>query len=526
MEQSPTTQLTEGVVLRCSGSEWLRSLRRRRGGGLRRRTYCASALVSIGLCAACGGDDLAVDNVTARGSVGGIVFEAETRSPLAAAQASVFSGGFTFGPVTTADDGGFRLEEVPAGDVLISIVASGFHDAWLHGLLPESAGEFPAGNSVLTVGPLGLISSASSFRLRVLDDDGTPAGGYGFTVVAPIQYLDLSSSRGRAIGETVFQTTTDSDGFADVLGMPDFFSLGSDIDDTVRLLLPPHDRDGDGTFEYAGGLQTLRMRRLRDPTPDVILDPMFAASLKVRASTVRSFVEAEAPATVIPFDGAISITFNLPIEDTSTVEVVDEVGTPVSPPPAITVAHDTLTIDFGGAGSLGARSEYNLVVHAVAASTGGVTVVDLAAPFFTASSDSVVTITEVTRDASSRVSLVLSEPIGLGLPDGALLSPDCVVFYNQPLGSSVDEIVGDSPGELLSDTCWDSFTDLVPAEPDPVGLVGKSGYTTRWQFSAPSNASASMVHLIFDRVTNPERVMHRPDGRAVDTIVFTMPERP
>lgn len=480
-------------------------------------------LIAALAVAACGDDGITVNQVDAEGSVGGIIVDAATRAPLAGVEISLLAGGEAFDPVTTADDGTFAFDGVPAGGVIVTLAApAGYESAWLRGELPAAAGEYPAGNSTLTLGPLGLVPTTGQFTLRVLDGDGAPVSGYQLAVQTFAQYIDFASGVADAGGEVLRAATTDADGYATFLGMPDFAALGPSVPDGVVVVLPPRDANADGIYEFGGGDRVFNLRALTDPTPDVVLQGGFEGALAVRASTIDALVPGggDGPSR-IQRNGTIFVKFNLPIRADVDVAIGDEDGDPLAAQPAIGIRDDTLTISFAGA-QLEQGAEYNLHIHAVAAAGDRTITGDFPASFFTVPGASTVSVAGATRDGAQNVFITFSEPVG-GITTG-LGGTNCVLFFQVDLDGTGG--IGNAASELGAGSCG---VTLSSNEPNPPGPVGTSGYSTRWVFNAPLVLGTNPipqntpVHVVFSRVATTNAVMLRTDGTPANDLMFLMP---
>ncbi len=493
----------------------------------------ASLAVVFAVAMGCGGDDITVGSVTSKGSVGGILVDAATRLPLADVEVSLLAGGKLFGPKTTDELGAFRFTSVPGGGVIVSVTApDGYTSAFIRGELPTAAGEYPSGNATLTLGPIGLVPASQAFRFRVLDENGAPVeGGYSVGVQTSVQYVDFASGAANAEGEVFRSVQTDPDGYVVVPGMPDYFALGAGVPDSVLVFLPPRDANGDGLFEFPGGDASFNLRSLADPTPDVILDANLAASLVVRASTIPQLVGGGAgtPALVQTND-QLHVTFNLPIQANVDIQMFDEDGGAIGvPSSALGITDDTLAINLGGLG-LASGAEYNVSIHAVAAVGERFAVGDFAASFFTRTMDPNVSVASIVRDAGTQVvTITFNEPVGFGNvgSNSTLSGGNCVVFFAYDVSGGGTGTIGDAANELGSGSCNISFSSN---EPDPPGAAIRSGYATRWQFTAPQQGGAGgnlpggiTGHLQFSRVPSTGSVTERVDGRAVEDLTFTLP---
>lgn len=482
-----------------------------------RRTLVALALTtSLSGC----GDSLDVNNVDPKGSVGGIVVDAVSRLPIEGATLTILAGGDMFDAETTDATGAFSFDSVPAGDVLVSVAGpegSSYQAALVRDSMPAAAGEFPL-SGTLTLGPIGLVPLSSMFQARVLDLGGRPVSDYTVTARTFAQWVDISSGTGVNRGEVVMQATTDGNGYVSLSPFPDFFALGGGVSDTLHLTLPPHDSDGDMINDYAGGSQTLALRGLNDATPDIILDPAFSTQLQIRAATIGNMVSGGTnPAqTVIGISDSLHFTFNLPIEQTATVTVVNEQGTLLDPQPGIAVTDDNITVAFGST-PLSPGEEYNIAIHAVSA-VGEVRVSgDFSGHFFTAAINPTVSVINITRDPTTQqVDIEFDQPIG---PVTSLSGGNCVLFFAADLGGDI--AIGDIAGELGNANCNGGHT-FSSVEPNPGGTYGTSSYTKYWRFTAPQGGNMSpllsntRVHILFSHVVSAGSIVERPDGSVVD----------
>jgi len=473
------------------------------------------------------GDSLDVHNTGPRGSVGGIVVDAVTRAPLEGVSVSVLAGGEVKDTVTTDADGRFGVNDVRAGDVLVTLTppeGAAYQGAWVHDHLENDAGQFPA-NNTLTLGPLGLVPTSGDFTLRVLDSTGKPVSQYPVTLDHFVEYVDFKSGVAQNRGEVVMQGTTGTDGRVTFSGFPDYYSLGYGISDTVVVFLEP--LVNGSVFDYPGGAQTLSIRSLTDPTPDVVLDPAFAATLQVRASTIDQLVSGlpgNSHATVIDINDAVHIKFNLPVRNDATITVTTETGAPLPAAPALSMSDDNIAVSFSS-NPLLPGSEYNIQIHAVAAVSGIEISGDFAASFFTRPINDAVTVANITRPAADVVDIEFSEPIGIGAGNAAYMTDygNCVLFFNYDIDGAGAGTIGNYPGERGYPNCWGGQNQYIySTEPDPEGLPYLSGYTKYWRVLVPASApTGTRMDLVFSRVTSATYIVERADGRAVPDFAAT-----
>jgi hypothetical protein len=491
-----------------------------------RITPILAGLVGCVLAAGCG-DSLDVNNTNPKGSIGGVVVDAVTRMPIEGATVSVIAGADAKDPETTGTDGRFRFTNVPAGEVLISIdgpEGGGYQGVWLREILDDTAGDFPAQNTI-TVGPIGLIAPTDEVTVRVLDLEGQPVSMYTLTMTHFAQYIDFSDGTSDAKGEVVLAATTGTDGRATFQGLPPFFSLASGVNGTALIGLPPVQENG--IYTYSGGAQTLDLKALGDPTPDIILDPSLAASLEIRASTIADLYDppgSQPVPTVLPINGVVHVAFNLPIQNNATVTVMDEQGTPIANQPTVTISDDNITMSFGN-NPLVPGNEYNLSIHAVSA-VGEVAVSnDFAGAFFTPGLNDEVSVANVVRNANptaESVHIEFSEPIGYATTGVIQLNgSNCPIFIDFDLNGAGG--VGDATNERGNANC---NLNLIAEEPDPPGIATRSGYTKFWRFTAPLQSDATTplpsgtrFDLVFSKIVTATSIIERPDGRPVRDFV-------
>jgi len=493
----------------------------------RQSLFVGVLAIAVGLTAC--GDSLDVNNTSPKGSVGGILVDAATRLALPGIEVTVIAGGRVLGPEISGEDGSFSVTGVPAGDVIVTMTSDGtYQDAWITGTMSNAAGDFPTGNATLTMGPIGLMPLSNPIQFRVLDFDGTPVSAYE-VAAEYIQHVDYQSGAGVGLGKAVTTGVTDTNGYV-TFALPSYHLMGSGVNATVTVLLPPRDGDADGIYEFAGGDRSFNMRDFNDPTPDIVLDANYTTNLTVVTSTVRSLMSTPPPGgdspSVLAINAAVHIKFNLPIEADASVSVRDEHGDPVSQTPTISVNGDNLTINFG-ADPLLPGEEYNVIVHAIAAVGGRTITGDFYGPFFTPGLNPTVSAVITLHDTGTQnVTVEFSEPVGIPTTGVITLSgaANCVLFFNADLGGAVS--IGDFANERGADTC---SVALVSAEPDPTGLSKQSGFTKHWRFTAPlsaggTNLSNTAVDFEFERVGSAGMVIEDTSGRPLTNITdVTMP---
>jgi hypothetical protein len=486
----------------------------------------SASLAALAALAATGplgcGEDVSVGNVNPRGAVAGLVVDAATGQALSKIKVRLVAAGSHAEPVETDELGFFEFTAVPAGIVLVVIEPAGtYWGATIRGELTGEAGQFSTGNEALTLGPIGLLPADTQLALRVLDERGRPAPNYTFAVSTVVEWVDLAGGEVDAEGRRGFGVTTDASGVAKLPPLPDFWRLGNAVSDQLVLSLPGFDQNQDGILEFAGGVQTLALRTLADPRPDILLDPAYAATLQVVASTLGSLEggPAQALPAVVSGGEPIHIKFNLPIDAAATaVKVLGEEGAAITQAVAVDVNDELVRIGFTPA--LPAGAEFNLQLHVVSAVGDRLVDGDFAAPFFSKSAQENVSI--VATPMAGVVRVTFGEPVGTGDNNLNFLNgANCVMFFNADINNSGGP-PGDVPSEIGNPAC-DGNIYFRALEPDPPGPVGLSGYTRHWEFPLPPNVgSGTQVQLVLSRVVDQTRRLQRPDGRPVQDFVGSM----
>jgi hypothetical protein len=492
------------------------------------RNQAACLAVLVALVSACGSDQqpLEIRSTQAIGSVGGMILDAATLEPIAGASVTLVAGG-TASTGTTDASGTFAFEEISVGEVAATVAATSYLSAVLHGTLPGAA-EFPVDNTVLTFGPIALVPATGSMTAMVQFDDGSPAAGLLLTARADRRFYDYST-KGQAAGyeeaqATVVTATTDASGLVTFAGLPDFALIGESAEDLVTVIVPPIvGQAGDPSlYRYPGGSFPFHLLAVGASTPVIVLRQPTPAALEVVASSISALEGAgpgAVPAVIQP-SGPIWITFNQPLDAANTrVVVLDEAGASVNTQPTVTVAYATLQLGF--APQLPEDpSEYNLVIHAVAAVGDRLLRADLWAPFFTPPPTTIVkpTLTRETTVTTDVVTVTFHEPVGTGnAARNTLDGANCVLFFSIDLDGSLT--TGDAPGETGNPTCVDTLTQL---EPDPAGICGLSGYTRKFQFEVPKVMpggtpvpAGTPFQMVFSRVVDTNHLFERVNGQVV-----------
>jgi len=491
----------------------------------------------FGVClASCGGGDVGVSNVSPQGSIGGIVVDGATRMPMADVVVRLYSGGETPVEVHTSANGEWALEDIDAGPVLVRMSKSGFANAQISANLAVAAGDFPLANARLTLGPIGLLPTTQTLTVRLVNENGEPMPGIKTVARTAAAHIDFSSGAPVGVGQIVASPAPSdaSTGNVIIMGMPDFTGVGSvrspsGVVDEVTIEVPAVDANMDGVFDFLSTTKVFSLLSL-PPTPTIVVRQR-SASLFVEASTIDAFESAaglpggvtRVPTVLPTTTSPIFITFNHPLDMMRTsVSLSDENGTVLSTQPQIMLVGSSTMRLTPPQGSMNLGQEYNLWVHAVAQTVDQNLEIDLAAPFFIAHDPNTSLTASVTRDVSvpGFLNLTFSEPVGIG-SQVRLSGGNCVLFYAGEIGNlpTGRPPIGNDSGELGNPDCSNPQLFIEIREPDPIGPVGRSGYSRHWIMSDMKPLSSLSFHLTLSRVSDTSLVIERPSGEVVPDFV-------
>jgi hypothetical protein len=406
--------------------------------------WIVAAVVAVGGCS----QGVSVDNGNPSGTVAGIIVDATSESPLMGATVTVIAGDKTE-TATTDDNGQFAVTKVPSGTFIMTVAQMGFVTAQLTDVLPGSVGNFPVSNPQRTIGPIGLFPSTGTFSVRVVDETGAAVPSLKLSARTGVRQVVFSN--GAASGEGAYEVsaTTGMDGSAMFTGLPVYAGLAGFVDDSFTVSVPPTKVMGTEIYDFLGGsfgfhlnglVSSAQVIHLAGPnTALTILDSNIEYLRGRSQGTATAF--AAAVGSLIPINGPINVAFNQAIDPASLrVQFLDGDGKVMSTMAMATVSLNTVAITPSQ--PLPAGKRYNLILHAVAATTAGNNSagaqLDVTAPFFaeppagapiTVVANSVMT--TVPASGNITVNFELSEPIGLGYgmngAAGGLF--DCVAFY-------------------------------------------------------------------------------------------------
>ncbi|HWE27117.1 MAG TPA: carboxypeptidase regulatory-like domain-containing protein [Polyangia bacterium] len=413
---------------------------------MKRMTWMVAALVLVGGCS----QGVSVDNGNPTGTVAGVVLDATSEAPLTGATVSIIAGDKTQ-TATTDMNGQFAVAKVPSGTFIMTVSQMGFVTAQLTDMLGGAVGNFPVSDPQRTIGPIGLFPSSGTFAVHVIDETGAPVPMLKLAARTAVRQVVFTN--GAAAGEGAYEVsaTTGADGTATFMGLPVYAGLAGVVDDSFTVSVPPTKVMGTEIYDFLGGTFPFHLNGLLSSTQVIHLaGPNTALSiLDSNIEYLRGRVGSSSPpfnapvGSLIPINGPITIAFNQAIDPNSLrTQFLDADGKlnavqPMTP----TVSLNLVTLSPANPMSAGKR--FNLILHAVAATTAGTVApgtsseLDVTAPFFTQPpsgapitvvANSVATNQPVSGTGLITVTFELSEPIGVGYGNNGVLG--CVAFYD------------------------------------------------------------------------------------------------
>lgn len=465
------------------------------------------AIGCLALAAACG------EGRAGDGEIGGVVIDAQTGEPIEGATV-VLTIGTLREELDSDEDGVFSIGNVPGGEFLLEFRADGYHDASLRDTIPIAGAAKQEGDQAAFVGPIGLLQATESLEVTVSDASGAPVDGYEFRAVVLARYVDFGGGTAASRGQISLTATTDGSGGAVLDELPDTRGLGAGVSSTVLFQLPPYDRDGDGAYDYAGGVQVVDTQQLGAPRAALRLDSFYDTTLRVDAATVPGLrtVAPTADPTVLAAGATVALQFNLPVDpDATSLILQDELGETMA---ALELTYAGLSATATLPGTLEEGTKYHLELHAVSTVAGVALSRDVGAPFFTPSS-AALSVASITDDGGI-IDITFNRVIG---GTNLLTQANCVLFFDADLDES--GTIGDFSGELGASSC---SHDLAIVEPSPVGLSLRSDFSKTWRFTPPAQALAGdTVHLRFSRIQGDNEIVIFPGGERASNISAILP---
>ncbi|HEV8323597.1 MAG TPA: carboxypeptidase-like regulatory domain-containing protein, partial [Myxococcota bacterium] len=439
------------------------------------------------------------------GSVGGQVVDFYAGAGVGDLAVTVVTGEGVLS-ATTAADGAFAVAGVPAGaPVLVRVDGgTGYTSAQLTAVLPTAAGQTPLAAPETFVGPIGLLPRDLSLALQVVRDDGTPLETTVYATTS-VGWFDLAAGAPAPRGYDARAATSDFTGLVTIGGLADVASLPAGVgSDSIAFRIPPVDADADGAYEFEG-VTFLRSARDLAAGLEVVNVDSEATTLLVVSTNVQGLlgIGADGVPSVLALNEPARFVFNQPIDPAAlSVRLSDEDGVEITGPAVAMMAepNNSVVVNPPAAG-WPAGAEVNVELHAVSGENSPSRRYDAGAAFFTDDATSAPVSATATRDPANanHMLITFSEPVGL-TPGAAwgLGGTDCVVYVMFDLNGD-GNING--PNETNGASC-----DIVLAslEPDPIGLAGLSGYTTRAHWFLPVGiASGFNFELRFSAIGTP-----------------------
>ncbi|HXU67683.1 MAG TPA: carboxypeptidase regulatory-like domain-containing protein [Polyangia bacterium] len=399
-------------------------------------------LAAVGGCS----QGVSVDNGNPSGTVAGVVLDATSEAPLMGAAVTVIAGSKTLTAMTDMN-GQFAVGKVPAGTFIMSVSQMGFVTAQLTDVLGGAVGNFPVNNPQRTIGPVGLFPATGTFTVHVVDETGAPVPSLKLSARTGVRQVVWQN--GAPLGEGAYEVsaTTGMDGSAMFNGLPVYAGLVGLVDDSFTVSVPPTKIMGTEIYDFLGAsfgfhlnglVSSAQVIHLAGPhTALTIVDSSIEYLRGYAGTTTQAFT---APVgSLIPINGPINIAFNQAIDPSSLrTEFLDGDGKLMATMAMATVNLNQVSVTPSV--PLAAGKRFNLILHAVAATTAGTlgsgAQLDVTAPFFsqppagapiTVVANSVTTIQPPGGTGNVTVQFELSEPIGIGGGSNAAL--DCVAFY-------------------------------------------------------------------------------------------------
>ena len=445
---------------------------------MKRMKWIVAALVAVAGCS----QGVSVDNGNPSGTVAGMVLDATSEAPLMGATVTVIAGDKTQ-TATTDMNGQFAVAKVPAGTFIMTVAQMGFVTAQLTDVLGGAVGNFPVSDPQRTVGPIGLFPATGTFTVHVVDEAGAAVPSLKLSARTGVRQVVFTNGAPSGQGAYEVSASTGADGVATFSGLPIYAGLVGLVDDSFTVSVPPTKVMGTEVYDFLGASFPFHLNGLVSSAQVIHLaGPNTALSiLDSNIEYLRGRSGSGSPAftaavgSLVPINGPITIAFNQAIDPSSLrAEFLDADGKlNAVQPMAPTVSLNVVSLSPANAMSAGKR--FNLILHAVAATTagtvGGAAELNVTAPFFTEPpsgapitvvANSVVTSQPPSGTGAITVTFELSEPIGVGFGNNATLV--CVAFYE--IGGANAPGFNDDPNVVFQGD-WKSPANSSP----PANLV-------------------------------------------------------
>jgi hypothetical protein len=391
-------------------------------------------------------------------------------------------------------NGQFAVGKVPAGTFIMTVAQMGFVTAQLTDMLGGAVGNFPVSDPQRTIAPIGLFPATGTFTVHVVDEAGAAVPSLKLSARTGVRQVVYTNGAPLGQGAYEVSASTGADGVATFTGLPIYAGLVGVVDDSLTVSVPPTKVMGTEVYDFLGAsfpfhlnglVSSAQVIHLAGPNSALTILDSNIEYLRGRSGSGSPAFMA-AVGSLVPINGPITIAFNQAIDPSSLrAEFLDADGKiNAVQPMAPTVSLNVVSLSPANAMSAGKR--FNLILHAVAATTagtaGGAAELDVTAPFFTEPpsgapitvvANSVVTSQPPSGTGPIVVTFELSEPVGLGFGNNNLL--DCVAFYevggaNAPGFDNDPNVV--FQGDWKSPANSSPPGNLVCRQPVGAGVVG------------------------------------------------------
>jgi CarboxypepD_reg-like domain len=498
---------------------------------------------------------VAVGNNNPLGTVGGVVIDAASETPIMGATVSLLVGGQSL-MATTDMNGVFSIAKVPSGNFIASISNMGYETASINSALNGAVGNFPIKDPVTTIGPIGLIKNDGTFTVKLVDETGAAVANIMVTAQVPVRYITYSNGYAGATGTYQVSGMSGTDGTVTLSGLPEYATLSGIVNDFLTIYVPPTQVMGAmGVYSFLGGQFTFEVNNLANSNnnagpgqntpvdevtiklagPSTVLQILGSNVDLLRNLTVTGSSAAPTYSSigVIPFiapTGPITIEFNQVInKSTVRAQLFNEDGTTAGQMMA-TGSDNQLSISPMSALTAGAR--YNMALHVDAEAVPGQQSagreLNVVVPLFIQpASGTMVKISTINPPKSSQatptsaffVTFSFNEPVGFGF--GSAAGIPCVSYLDVPgtLGLDANEmtlingvLTTDYPGEWpmgsstgAGVTCAAlgalDVTRITPLEAAPGMPI--TGFASKWQMEIDDGAGHSECKYPADPVKCP-----------------------
>jgi hypothetical protein len=493
--------------------------------------FAPGLLIFSLLFAACGGEEsydetITVNPVNPIGTIGGVVFDGTTDSPLANVEITAIVGGQSYTTVTD-ESGIFSITEVPAtGNAVLLYESEGYIKARQQVQFSKSETDVSYESPTATANPIWLFSASGSFSLKLLDSEGRPVPQVPVTLEMRPSYVILDENDSFVqVGNVIRVANSNNIGLVEFLDLPDKAQVGLDINATITVSIPEVDLDGDSIPDLNATSRTFNYSDYQGTAAIVNLTESQAGSLYV-ANTNFPYLKGsyKVPGTFEAND-TIYINFSRVIdsENLSIVLLSNEINGSSWP---IEPKIDGKMVSFDLPGDIESAKKYYLSIYAVTPNYGYV--YSRTSPLFT-TPEAEPAVVSITKDdplnPNSSVTVTFNQYIGPGVSYITTLNGENgVVYFSWDINES--GTVGDAPGEIGYHTTSMGFTSLeeIPGWVSSLYPSGNLGFSKEWRFTPQGTVNAGTeVHFKFDMISNSNYLVITPQGNPVPALSGNLP---